>query len=238
MNLVKEKRGISGYTIKMLAIVTMLIDHIGYMLAYLFYYNKDMQIWVKILRTVGRIAFPLFCFLLVEGFIHTKNIKKYAIRLFIFSLISEIPYDLALYRELTFDAQNVFFTLLIGLLVLAAMKKFSDNYLIQAIMVGLGCGLSILLKTDYNWEGIIIIVILYYFRNNILMKTIVGGVMMFYSSLGFGYGMAVLSLIPIRLYNGTKGKNYMKYLFYWFYPVHLLILYGITEYFRILIYVK
>lgn len=238
MNGIREKYGISGYTIKIIAIITMLIDHIGYMMSYLFYRDQEIRFIASIFRTIGRISFPLFCFLLVEGFIHTRDLKKYGLRLFLFALISEIPYDYAFSREINLHSQNVFFTLFIGLCVMAMIKKYYHNYIAVAVSVAAGCGLSIVLSTDYSWMGILIITLLYYFRDDDIKKGIFAGAMMIYASLSFGYGMAVIALIPILLYNGKKGKNYLKYVFYWFYPVHIAILYGISEYLRYLLYIK
>ena len=99
------KKGLNSFQLKCIAIVTMLIDHIGAII-----FPTQMGF-----RIIGRFSFPIFCFLLVEGFHHTKDVKKYMIRLGIFALISEIPYDLAFRNVfLEFERQNVFFTLLLG----------------------------------------------------------------------------------------------------------------------------
>ena len=94
-----QKRGISGSTLKIIAIITMLIDHIGAVViapvmiqrSGNLYMEDDLYGIYSLLRTIGRIAFPIFCFLLVEGFVHTRNVKRYAIRLGLFAIISEIP---------------------------------------------------------------------------------------------------------------------------------------------------
>jgi TraX protein. len=129
----KPKRGgISGSTLKLVAIFTMLIDHIAAsILENLLrcggpssYANGGLLYTVySIMRSIGRLAFPIFCFLLVEGFLHTRNKSKYAIRLGIFALISEIPFDLAFEGKMfSWGHQNVFFTLLIGLIVMAGFE--------------------------------------------------------------------------------------------------------------------
>lgn len=145
----KDKKGITGSTLKIIAIVTMFIDHVGaavieqYMnLLYLndADYCRDLitskvpGLWAEwmgdiaavqnidmIFRAIGRIAFPIFCFLLVEGFLHTRNVKKYLIRLLIFAFISDIPFDLAFFAEIGLGHQNVFFTLFLGVSALACI---------------------------------------------------------------------------------------------------------------------
>ena len=129
-----KKFGISGSTLKLIAIVSMLIDHTAATVirALLISASPDWQPGLRTLysvsRDIGRLAFPIFCFLLVEGFLHTRNPKKYAGRLFLFALISEIPFDLAL-QSGWFDPgkQNVYFTLLIGLLVLMGLSYFREK---------------------------------------------------------------------------------------------------------------
>ena len=140
----EKKKGISGSTLKMIAIVTMLIDHIGAaVLARLLMVNGLGELdqtntdaimqWLSangalygtytVMRMIGRVAFPIFCFLLVEGFLHTHDVKKYAMRLGLFALLSEIPFDLAFSSKiLEFNYQNVFFTLFIGLLTMIAYR--------------------------------------------------------------------------------------------------------------------
>ena len=115
--------------LKVVAAASMLIDHIGAVLIEntVLYENVNWTIAAVICRLIGRIAFPLFCFLLVEGFIHTSNIKKYIARIGLFTLISEVPFDLALFGRITLYRQNVFFTLFIGLLMLLAVHKVEQR---------------------------------------------------------------------------------------------------------------
>lgn len=123
----------SGGTLKMLAIITMLIDHCGASIVGPLRHKLPdgsqlgdfCQIIYPHMRNIGRLAFPIFCFLLVEGFLHTRNVKKYAFRMFLFALISELPFDYAFSNQLIRNAhQNVYFTLLIGLLVMMGMSVF------------------------------------------------------------------------------------------------------------------
>ena len=130
--------GISGSTLKLIAILSMLIDHAGATIIRTLWQSpvisssvSQSRLWseiYKISRSVGRIAFPIFCFMIVEGFLHKRNVWRYARRLFLFSLISEIPFDLALKGSWYFpEKQNVYFTLLIGLLVLIGLRFFLES---------------------------------------------------------------------------------------------------------------
>lgn len=120
-----ERKGLSGSALKIIAIVTMLIDHIAatVIIRILKFggYNDGLYQLYRVMRNIGRIAFPIFCFLLVEGFMHTRDREKYALRLGCFAAVSEIPFDLAFNgKVLEVGYQNVFFTLLLGLLTMMA----------------------------------------------------------------------------------------------------------------------
>jgi hypothetical protein len=140
---VEVKRGLTGSTLKLIAIITMFIDHIGAFLIEPILFNANPYMTKPILwgltltqlktldttlRLIGRLAFPLFTFLLVEGFLHTRSKKNYLIRLSLFALISEIPFDLARSRIMfDFSYQNVFFTLALGLAVLWLMQNYTNT---------------------------------------------------------------------------------------------------------------
>lgn len=143
---IEINKNITGSTLKIIAIVTMLIDNIGAIVlnrmlstrgleeitednvAHFFETNGDLFLIFIITRMIGRLAFPIFAFLLIEGFVHTRSVLKYALRLLAFAIVSEIPFDLAFEGKFFYlQYQNVFFTLLIGLLVMAGIKKVSDG---------------------------------------------------------------------------------------------------------------
>ncbi|RDU23308.1 TraX family protein [Anaerosacchariphilus polymeriproducens] len=230
---IETKEGcLSGFWLKIIAIVTMLIDHLGYTVF-------PQQVWM---RYVGRIAFPIFCYLITEGFVHTKNVKKYSLRLLMFALISEIPYDLAFHRKVFYwEQQNVFFTLLLGLLCLIIIK---EN--IQLVVKVLGVVSLIFAAgafgTDYGGAGVLLIIIFYLFKDNSIKRIIAFFVVnsiilirlfqfsyLWETNLIFEFFIqdyAILSLLPIELYNGERGFR-MKWSFYLFYPIHLLLIYGI-----------
>lgn len=234
-NRVESWKCLSGNALKMIAIVTMLIDHIGAAIiemgilgrmgpaltreAWEFWSSFDLA-----LRMVGRMSFPVFCFLLVEGFAHTRDVKKYAVRLCLFAWISEIPFDLAFYgRWLEFSHQNIYATLFLGLAALAGMEKFRDSTWKQALVVLAGCGAGQLLHTDYGGFGVFFILLLYLLRFNPWMRALLGSV----SLISIEPWPAVFAFIPIQLYNGKRGRWNFKYIFYAFYPAHLLVLWGI-----------
>lgn len=239
------KTGLAGSTLKIIAIITMFIDHIGAaifenteIMDYLVYggdVSKSFYIhWTLadlILRLIGRIAFPIFCFLLVEGFLHTSNVKKYALRLGAFCLISEIPFNLAFFGQPFYGGhQNVFFTLLIGLLVLIGLKHFAGTDwkcgIGRALCVLAGVFAAMFLKTDYEAFGVAIIIFFYLFHEKKILRDITTMLSLIASTLV--EITALFALIPIHMYNGKRGIS-MKYFFYLFYPLHLLLLYGIGQ---------
>ncbi len=148
----RKKRGISGSTVKIIAVIFMLIDHAaavilarqmmvtGYMEAFESGLLEEMMGWLTdntllyysydLMRLMGRMAFPIFCFLMVEGFQKTGDVKKYLARLGIFAIVSEIPFDLAICGKwFALGHQNVFFTLFLGLFTLCCMEYFATNQL-------------------------------------------------------------------------------------------------------------
>ena len=139
-------------------------------------WQPGLRTLYSVSRDIGRLAFPIFCFLLVEGFLHTRNPKKYAGRLFLFALISEIPFDLAL-QSGWFDPgkQNVYFTLLIGLLVLMGLSYFREKPWMQLPVMAAGLLVSWIIDSDYNYKGVFLIIILYLLRQTRLYQCIGGG---------------------------------------------------------------
>lgn len=229
----QQKRGISGSSLKLIAVVTMLIDHIAAAILARYLIIGDsvptaLYTIYFVMRCIGRIAFPIYCFLLVEGFTHTRDRKKYALRLFAFALISEIPFDLAFNSKvLEFGYQNVFFTLFLGLLTIMLLSEVEKRrewnvvlrtVLFVVIIVG-GMLVAYGLRTDYSYYGVMCIVILYLFRNGRIYQIVAGCLSFFWWELP-----AIISFVPIYFYNGKRGWN-IKYFFYLFYPVHLMILY-------------
>lgn len=207
---------LNSFQLKCIAIITMLIDHIGAVL---------LPEYI-ILRYIGRISFPIFCFLLTEGFFHTKNVRKYILRLGFFALLSEIPYDLAFMNSvMDFRRQNVFFTLFIGMVMMYAVTR-TNNLTEKTLYLVLAMWAAQMVRGDYGYKGILLIATYFFFREYKVFKLLLGSVwnLMWNGSIQ-AYG--ALASIPLLLYSGEKGRS-MKFLFYIFYPIHLLILYIIS----------
>lgn len=233
----RRRLELSGSTLKIIAMITMLIDHIG--AAVLVRYLLGMQshigsieaynqlfILYRVLRGIGRISFPIYCFLLVEGFQKTRNLKKYILRLGIFAIIAEVPFDLCFSsRVVCLEHQSVMLTLLVGVITMWGVSlleaRVRDRRLLvpcAAAVIAAGAAGAELLRTDYGYMGVACIMVLYALRRVKWMQML-GGCLVFLWEI-----WAPIAFIPIACYNGRRGLN-LKYLFYLFYPLHLLILY-------------
>ena len=218
------------------------------------------HIWVALvagndwLTCIGRIAFPIFAFMTVEGYFHTKDLKKYAKRLLFFALVSEIPFNLLSGGAIINPVhQNVLWTFLIGIGLIWLNEKFSDRNKIFRVLVGagsivLGFFLGLITFCDYHYAGIITVLVFYFFRGRKLWNFIGQAFFLWYINFeilgGLSYvlefsgkeiffpqqGFAVLALIPIWLYRGKQGfyNKTVKAVYYWFYPVHLFVLWAIS----------
>ena len=228
--------GLNGAQLKLFAIVTMLIDHCG--LAIVYYgllhstnpalTTRQDLLWdiYHLMRDIGRTAFPVFLFLLVQGFIHTHDRKAYAKRLFIFGILSEIPFDLCIDQKLFSVAhQNVMWSLLFGFLMMWGLDYISRReipetmkFLLGLVVIAAAALSAWGLHTDYRYKGILILAVLYFVRFDKKL-TLVALVVCF-----LWEPAAIFAAIPVAFYNGQRG-NMPKHFFYWFYPVHLLALY-------------
>ena len=225
----------SGTTLKWIAVISMLIDHTAEVLIN---HNAALTdpIWAQIyvlMRGIGRIAFPIYAFLLVEGFLHTRNVKKYLARMLTFAVVSEIPFDLAVFHTpFYWGYQNVFFTLFLGLLALAGENVLhqSSGMLAgaglwkQALALILCVGTAQLINCDYGAFGVFFIILLYMTRYDKKTQTVLGAISLIWELPG------ILAFIPIRLYNGIRGRCGNRYFFYAFYPAHLLVLWCIGRF--------
>lgn len=207
--------------LKAVALATMIIDHYGA----IFHSGENFY------RIIGRIAFPVYCFLLVEGYFHTSNVKKYGKRLLLFAFISEIPFDLAFYGSVGFAHQNIFFTLFIGLVAIYFLEKKEQKYNFDKSLVIAAAGiLAMVLSVDYSIMGVIYILSFYFTRNFFKKRQLLymAGIMLFTNLMSSPLQQFSLLALPfIYFYNGEPGlKNkFLQILFYAAYPLHLLLFY-------------
>ncbi len=248
-----QKFGISGSTLKLIAAACMLADHLaagvlGRYIAMLgITQNADQMnrqqweqwraqtdVFVNVyesMRLAGRIAFPIYCFLLVEGFRHTQKRARHAAGLLVFALISEIPFDLCFYGEIiSFRHQNVFFTLFIGVLAMSGMDWIETHLDSMIAKIMLDCAvtascmfLAQAAAADYKAAGGLCIAVLYFLRDRKFLQALGGGTSFFF----FNGPASAVSFVPVLLYNGKRGWK-AKYFFYWLYPLHLFVFYLIA----------
>jgi len=197
-------------TLKIIGIIAMAVDHIGLAL----YPN------IPFLRIIGRLAFPIFAWYLAEGFIYTSSFKKYASRLFFFALISQIP---AMLVAKTYNL-NILFSLLLGLFALQAYKN--KRYLTLGALVLL----SAIIPVDYSFYGLLTILFFYIFKERktaFLVQSVlnIAGVFLLSPIQAFSLTGAALALYYPK---NLPKLRLNKYFFYIFYPVHLLVIYGLS----------
>ena len=236
---------LSQERLKLIACITMLLDHVGATVVLECFYEATgeskaqlLQVY-EILRTVGRLAFPIYCFLLAEGAYHTHNPNRYALRLFVGAVLAEIPYDLALYGEIAWDHQSVMVTLFLGFLMLEVIKK-TPRMVLKLLAIVPFALLADQLSTDYGSSGILVIALFALTRelpyrgllqflgiwcifspNHLMALNWLGGFSVTIQE------MAALAALPIALYSGQKSTSNkaVQWAFYLFYLVHLLVLY-------------
>lgn len=222
---------LSGSVLKTIALVTMLIDHTAASLLpkmkfavtpMTIIFGEKITLYF-VMRMIGRTAFPLYCFLITEGYRHTRNKKKYALRLLCFAFISELPWDL-LHTGKMFSAssQNVFFTLFLGLAAVYIYDNFSDDK--KKMIFGLVAvfALSVVMNSDYGIKGVGFILFMYVLSDNSLIQMLCG-------CCFFAVPQSVIPAFGlIQMYNGKRGfirGRFLQYMFYIIYPAHMLILY-------------
>lgn len=236
--------GLTGNQLKLIGMAAILMDNIGAVViqgGILHGTNRAMyetiiatssgHMWVvagQVCRYCGRLAFPIFAFLVAEEFVRARNRWNYTMRMLAFAVISEIPFDLAVYHTpFYFHYQNMLFTLFLGMMVMMVME-YTRNTAARGAALVAGCVLSWAIQADYNVAGILLIVTMYWFRHNDIAQLVGGIVLCAVESVSY-YCISALAYVPIVLYNGRRGAMQLKYLFYVFYPAHLIMLYGIVR---------
>ena len=230
----------TGFAIKMIAASSMLIDHVGVVFAFAF----DAEP----LRVIGRISFPLYAFLLAEGARHTRDMKKYLLRLLVLALVSELPFDVLFFNAeqypsttiqwMDWNRQNVFFTLFLGCFAVYWYENVRRDGA-WAIFCGAGVlGIVVLggiVRADYSSMGVALIFLLYLAKKRRRQMVLLAFFILFTYGAGTGFQYvpymlgASLSLVCVALYNGKEGpKN--QWFFYSFYPAHILALIGVYQF--------
>lgn len=260
---------LSGNQIKMIAVVCMFIDHfwaVFYITFSRLVINPMLQAGLmtfeqaeillgiyNFFRSIGRIAFPLFCFAFAEGYAHTHNKGLYLLRLALFALISEVPFDItfqfgggpdgwseeiARHWPMYWHHQNVFFTFLLAFSGLWLMEKAAALVKWKPLAFLLQCGVALVVcflaefkvRGDYDGFGVFFIFVAYFLRKNRIVQ--IAGLIL--ATVLFNPGCEPISfaiaLVLMLLYNGQRGQRNLKYFFYWFYPVHIALL-GLTDWY-------
>ncbi len=260
-----DKKSITESTLKIIAMVTMFIDHVAvifvgkYMSSHLGWPvtskldDPVLQRWMNetagaagffwlyyVLRVIGRLAYPLFAFMIFEGFMKTRSRWKYLLRLLIFALVSEIPYDLFIFgRAWSMDKQNVGFTLVLGLLAMIVCdiikhnKKWAEKpklrkFLGYSTWIILAL-VATLIRSDYGLFGVLSIFAFWSLRHSRVYSALFSSLVLY---LNAQVEMAsAFAAIPLALYKGEQGikSKWFKYGCYAFYPVHLLILFALAK---------
>lgn len=242
-------KGLSGNQIKLIAAACMLVDHFSKTsLFYIFSALKDAgrissdcyaqlsKVPHAVLYPIGAVAFPLFCYLFVEGYLHTRSKRKYFLRLALFALITELPFDLLFFSGFAemdgtypffWPYQNVMVTFLLAMCALFLIEQAERishkwlSWLLQAV-VALGmCSLAeFVIHCDYEGYGIFLAILFYVLRKKRIYQVLGALAAMLIVYNPHPISMAV-SMALVLLYNGQRGERNLKYFFYWFYPAHI-----------------
>ena len=226
MENMKKVQILDGTMLKIIAMVSMVSDHVGD----LFFPG------VMWLRMIGRLAMPIFSFCIAEGYAHTRDKNRYLLRMGIFALISEVPFDLAFEGKVGFGHQNIMLTFFLSILALKIFDLIRGEEprnigktVLGTLAVLVMAGLALLLRADYTIFAVIAVFLFYVLRNrHPLVRSGAGvGFLALTRTMGY-YCTTGFSLIPLLLYNGKRGRG-LKWLFYAFYPGHLLVLFVLKK---------
>lgn len=223
----RTRRGLCQEALKLIAVVTMLLDHIGATLV------PNIG-----LRVIGRVAFPIYCFLLAEGVHYTRDARAYLLRLGASMLVSELPFDLGLFGRVTLEYQSVMVTLTLACCMGLCMKRI-DNTLLKALVAVPFALAAELLRTDYGGAGVLVVAMFLLTRGMRLRLAVqtallaalcllIGGAHIRIGAVRVPIELfGVLAMLPIACYRGAKASRSraVQAAFYAFYPVHLSALY-------------
>lgn len=224
------------FALKIIAVISMFLDHVRYAIP---------MTAIPITEYLGRLAFPIFSFVISEGFVHTHSKTKYMLRMLIFAIVSQIPFNLFAHKLVhSASTLNIMFTFeyaLIGLYIyefFKNQKEFPKFFKWCSVIISLSTILFVvyLVHPDYSWYGVCCVWIFYLFKNKKILTTFsyIFLTLIYYASKKIAFDenyliilFSILPIIFVLMYNGKKGKSF-KYFFYFFYPVHMMILYLIN----------
>lgn len=224
----KEAQNLSSFALRALALASMIIDHAGLALF------PDIGLF----RCIGRLAFPLYCFLLVQGYLHTRDIRAYVRRLLLLAFLSEIPFDLLIFARISSPMeQNVLFSLLLGLMALYCTDALREKPLHASAAAAALCMCAMAANVSYGWLSIALCLGMRHAGKSKLRLTLyTAGTLFLYTLSLLLSGVtrswvlvslcALFALIPLLLYNGRRGARYplLTFLFYAAYPLHIIAL--------------
>ena len=219
---------LSSFALRLAALLCMVADHVG----------LALFPSTGVFRCVGRLALPLYCFLLVQGYVHTRDVRAYARRLLLLAILSEIPFDLLIFARVTSAAeQNILFSLLLALLALVIADTHRGRALPLALMEAGICLVAMATRVSYGWLPIALCLSFFFgIRRPLRGVPLALGALLLYSATlwlsGVDSGWALISLcaplglLPILLYSGRRGlaSPWLKLLFYAAYPLHIVAL--------------
>ena len=219
---------LSGSALKVIAVLSMVADHSAY------YFLEENTVAYGVMRCFGRIAFPVFALLVAEGYAHTRNRMRYFLSLLAFAAISEVPWYLLNGADGT---HNVMFTLAFGVAAMAAFDRLKGHKTVAFVTILLAATVSAILGLDYGWRGILMIFLFHLFGSlynrqwsNSQSVRLLQLAFTFPFMAHYGITGALMACSIIFLYDGTRGfikGNLAKYGFYAFYPLHLLLIWGL-----------
>lgn len=218
----------SSFALRTLALASMIIDHAGLALF------PD----VGVFRCIGRLSFPIYCFLIVQGYLHTHDIRAYGRRLLLFAFLSEIPFDLLIFgRTASPMEQNVLFSLLLGLTALHCADSMKDRPMHASAVILLLCMCAMAANVSFGWLSVALCLGMRYAdRSRLRLALYTAGSLLLYTLSLLLSGVtaswvlvslcALFALIPLLLYNGRRGAHHpmLTFLFYAAYPLHIIIL--------------
>lgn len=213
---------LSGSALKIIAVLSMVTDHCAY------YLLDESSVAYEVMRCFGRIAFPVFAFLVAEGFAYTRNRMRYFLSLLLFAAISEVPWYLLNGADGT---HNVMFTLALGVLALTAFERLREHRVLCCCSILMTAWLAAWFGTDYEWRGVLMIIVFYLLgmvkNTPVTLRRMLQLLFAFPLMMHYGITGALFACVVIFLYDGTRGfihGNVAKYGFYIFYPAHLFLL--------------